>query len=252
MTTRIAPGFLTSAPVQHFAADRFPRHQPAPWFSVHLATGGWSPLQLISGLYTAHVTTFAAGQGVSWHTHRNEETFTWMLDGALAHEDTAGGRGELAPGDFQRMFAGHGIEHRELSVGSVATRFVQIVFLPDAAHGLVAPHYQQLRGADLPARRVGDATERTLLGGDSPMQQHCTARLTATAVDAGGQTTVSLPGPDEDLLLYVTDGVGRLGDSQPLAAYDVVIARPDAGPLAVAATTPLHFLSFYLRPFVPR
>lgn len=254
--TQIDPGFLQPVAFQHFPAATFPIHRPAPWFTVHLATGGWSSLRLVSGLFTAHMTTFAPRQGVSWHTHQHEETYTWMLDGVLRHADSAGGRGEIRPGELQRMFAGAGIEHEELSASDEPARFIQIVFIPEPQHAGVAPHYQQIGPGEIPVRQVGDATVRDLIGGASPMRQHCAGRLSAVDITAGGRTSLALPQDDEDLLAYVTDGAGvidggagRIG----LAQYDVVIARSDAPALHVTADTDaLRLLVFSLPRFVPR
>lgn len=254
--THIDPGFLQPVALQHFPASTFPSHQPAPWFTVHLATGGWSPLRLVSGLFTAHMTTFAPRRGVSWHTHQNEETYTWMLDGVLRHTDTAGGSGEIRPGELQRMFAGSGIAHEELSASDTPARFIQIVFIPEPQHAGVAPHYQQLGPDEIPTRQVGDATVRDLIGGASRMRQHCAGRLCAVDVAAGGATLLAPPHDSEDLLTYVTDGAGAIDGGAGhigLAQYDVFIARPDAPALTVMATTePLRLLAFYLPRFVPR
>ncbi|MCB0214847.1 MAG: hypothetical protein KDJ52_36245, partial [Anaerolineae bacterium] len=86
-------------------------------------------------------------------------------------------------------------------------------------------------------------------------QAHVEARLTSTIVPAGGQTTVELPQPGEDLFLYIVDGAGHIETStfrQEYGLYDVVLATPQAeAPVLTAAAKPLNFLSFYLRPFVP-
>jgi redox-sensitive bicupin YhaK (pirin superfamily) len=254
--TSIDPGFLQPVTLQHFPAATFPTHRPAPWFTVHLATGGWSPLHVVSGLFTAHMTTFAPRRGVSWHTHQNEETYTWMLDGMLRHSDSAGGSGEIRPGELQRMFAGAGIAHEELSASDEPARFIQIVFIPEPQHAGVAPHYQQLGPSEIPTRQAGAATVRELIGGASPMRQHCAGRLCAVDIATGGSATLAPAQADEDLLAYVTDGAGSLdGGERPIALgqYDVFIARPDAPALTVAAATePLRLLTFYLPRFVPR
>src|SRR4051812_33173747 len=52
--------------------------------------------------------------GAPDHPHRGFETVTYVLEGELEHEDSAGHRGELKPGDVQWMTAGGGIIHSEL------------------------------------------------------------------------------------------------------------------------------------------
>ena len=44
--------------------------------------------------------------GAPDHPHRGFETVTYVLDGEMEHEDSAGHRGALGPGDVQWMTAG--------------------------------------------------------------------------------------------------------------------------------------------------
>src|SRR6267378_3504915 len=52
--------------------------------------------------------------GAPDHPHRGFETITYMLEGEFEHEDSAGHRGVLRPGDVQWMTAGAGIVHSEM------------------------------------------------------------------------------------------------------------------------------------------
>ena len=47
-------------------------------------------------------------------THIEFETVTYMMHGEMEHEDSAGNKGKLTPGDVQWMTAGKGIIHSEL------------------------------------------------------------------------------------------------------------------------------------------
>lgn len=251
----ITPGFLQPWSFQHFPAAVFPSLHPVHWLRSHFAVGGYSPLARLSGMLTAHMTRIAPRNGFTWHPHRGLEIYTWMLEGTLHHEDTTGGQGDLQPGDLQRMFSGDWIEHQELNLTGEPVRVIQIWFAADPRHRGLAPHYQQVNREALPQRRVGAATTFSLIGDDSPMEQHMTGRLTATCLAAGGETTVEPPRAGEDLFLYVTDGAGQAGYNQQLARlgqYDVLLARADAQPITLAAppAQPLHYLSFYLPRFL--
>ena len=52
--------------------------------------------------------------GAPWHPHRGFETVTYLMHGEMEHEDSAGNKGKLTPGDVQWMTAGKGIIHSEL------------------------------------------------------------------------------------------------------------------------------------------
>ena len=54
------------------------------------------------------------GAGFPDHPHRGQETITYLLEGAVDHEDFAGNRGTIWPGDLQFMTAGRGIVHAEI------------------------------------------------------------------------------------------------------------------------------------------
>lgn len=247
------PRLVQRQAFQHFPASAFPLVQPIDWLTSHFAVGGWSPLQRLSGMLTAHMTRIAPHSGFTWHPHRGLEIFTWVLEGTLYHEDTTGGKGEIGPGELQRMFSGDYIEHMEMNYSDEPVRVIQIWYIADRWHQGLPPHYQQVGRAQLPARQLGDATIYSLIGDGSPMDQHMTGRLTATIVPAGGQASIEAPRPGEDLFLYVTDGHGQLADGPRLGQYDVILAAPDM-PLAglSAGDAPLHYLSFYLPPFLPR
>src|ERR1700754_3295828 len=55
----------------------------------------------------------APGTGFDTHPHRDMEIVTWVLQGQLAHQDSAGNSGVIYPGLAQRMSAGRGILHSE-------------------------------------------------------------------------------------------------------------------------------------------
>jgi len=57
--TVIHPQFLQPFPFQHFSAESFPTIHPIHWLHSHFAVGGWSPLQRLSGMLTAHTPALA-------------------------------------------------------------------------------------------------------------------------------------------------------------------------------------------------
>lgn len=80
--------------------------------------------------------------GFDTHPHRDMEIITWVLDGELTHQDSAGNHGIVYPGLAQRMSAGSGILHSEKNDSATEpVRFVQMWVIPDET-GL-SPSYQQ-------------------------------------------------------------------------------------------------------------
>src|SRR5260370_24660853 len=111
----LAPNFVETVPLQHFPAEAFPWIHPVHWLQSPFAVGGWSPLQRLSGMLTAHMTSIAPRNGFTWHPHRGLEIYTSVLEGTLHHEDDTGGQGDLPRGDIQRMFSDDYIEHHGLN-----------------------------------------------------------------------------------------------------------------------------------------
>lgn len=241
--------------LQFYRADTFPLIRPVHWLTSHFAVGGFSPLQRLSGMLTAHMTQIAPHNGFRWHPHRGLEIFTYVIDGELYHEDSTGGKGAITAGEVQRMFSGNFIQHQELNLTNEFTRVIQIWFVADVEHMGLPPHYEQTKLSSMATRSVGDATVRDIIGPNGATDAHVSARLTSSILPAGGTATIELPQPGEDLFLYFVDGNGRFQTStthQEIDIYDVVLATPQAETAVITASSdkPLNYLSFYLNPFM--
>jgi redox-sensitive bicupin YhaK (pirin superfamily) len=78
----------------------------------------------------------APGAGFDWHAHRGVHIASWVLSGALRHEDATGTTRLVRPGPLFVQSTGAGIRHREWNASETEElRFVQITILARADTG---------------------------------------------------------------------------------------------------------------------
>ncbi len=88
--------------------------------------------------------TVAAGEGFPMHSHKEMEIITYVLEGALEHQDSMGNRGVISEGEVQRMSAGSGARHSEFNPSKEApVHLFQIWIEPNRA--ALSPSYEQKR-----------------------------------------------------------------------------------------------------------
>ena len=170
------------------------------------------------------------GRGYDTHPHRGTEIVTWVVQGALTHEDSTGRRSDVPAGSVQRLSAGAGIRHCERNASSSQPlRFVQMWLRPDVAE--TEPTYAW----GTPSIRSGRWTD---VVGDSAsvgVGAHG-ARLRVARLAAADEVDLSVPALGH---LFVTtgsvdvEGLGRLhgGDSVRLIGESTRLAASAAAEL---------------------
>jgi len=144
-----------------------------------------------------------AGAGFGTHGHRDMEILSYVLEGALEHEDSTGGGGVIRPGDIQFMRAGTAVTHSEHNASPTEpVHFLQIWIVPDA--GGLAPRYDQ-QTFDAQAARERFVRLAAQGGEGGAIELHQDVSLWMTRLGAGDSRVQPLA-PGRHAWLHVARG----------------------------------------------
>ncbi|MCW2801619.1 MAG: pirin family protein [Aeromicrobium sp.] len=168
-------------------------------------------------LMVINTETLEPGAGYDSHRHADVEIVTWVLQGALQHEDSTGHHGTITPGTAQRLSAGTGVEHTERNASETDELvFVQMMLVSDHDGG---PSYAQ---ADLDPQ-PGQLTPA--------VEVEAPADLFVVRLGAGDSVTV--PAAVRSLV-HVTRGSIMLDDTTLTSGDEARLTDEDAYDLSAA------------------
>jgi redox-sensitive bicupin YhaK (pirin superfamily) len=184
------------------------------------------------------------GQGFGRHPHDNMEILSYVLEGALEHQDSMGTGAVMEAGDVQVMSAGTGVTHSEFNhSGQEEVHFLQIWMFPDARN--LTPRYDQKHFSSA-AKRDQLRLIASKSGKDGSLVVHQDIELFASILDKGNQLTAPLR-KDSGFWLQLIEGHLEVNGS-PLKAGDAVYGEGEKE-LSIRAQKESHFLLFDIGPF---
>ena len=196
---------------------------------------GFGPLRVINE------DRVQPGRGFGTHPHRDMEIISYVLDGALEHQDSMGNGSVIRPGDVQSMSAGSGVRHSEYNHSKdEGVHFLQIWIVPDQRGG--TPRYDQRhfpRQARLDRLRVVVSPD----GRDDSLAIKQDASMFAGILTEGARVEHVVP-EGRMAWVHVARGSLRVGDTL-LVAGDA-LATDDPGPLELTAQSEAEVLVFDL------
>jgi quercetin 2,3-dioxygenase len=168
------------------------------------------------------------------HPHRGFETVTYMLAGAMRHQDHVGNQGELIAGSVQWMTAGRGIVHSEMpqQKDGLMWGFQLWVNLP-ARDKMTAPRYQDIPPERIPEVSLAEGVQARVIAGEAggargPVEGIATEPLYLD-MRMAPHARVSLDVPrEQNAFAYVYDGRAGLGPASDGGGREL-----SAGQLAV-------------------
>ncbi len=181
----------------------------------------------------------APGAGFPMHPHRDMEIITYVLEGALEHEDSMGNGSAIRPGDGQRMSAGTGVRHSEANPSKTeSVHLLQIWIMPDRPGH--EPGYEQ---KEFPATEKQNKLRLLASpdGSDGSVTIHQDAKLYVSLLSSGKELKHSLAS-GRSAWLQVAKGAVEL-NGQKLNQGDGAAVRnePELGIKAAADSEILLF-----------
>jgi len=145
----------------------------------------------------------APGGGFDTHSHQDMEIISYVLEGAMEHQDSIGTGSVIRPGDVQRMTAGTGIAHSEFNHSRTEpVHFLQIWIVPERK-GL-APGYEQ-KTFPLEERHGKARLVASRDGRDGSLTVHQDIDLYTSVLEAGDEVAIALR-PERSAWVQVARG----------------------------------------------
>jgi len=161
-------------------------------------------------------------KGAPDHPHRGFETVSYILDGAIEHQDSQGNHGRIGPGDVQWMTAGSGVIHSELPSEEIRRKggrlhgFQLWVNLP-RRDKMMKPRYQELRAAEIPTATSADGKVTvTVIAGESlgtraTIDTRTPIMYLHVRLAAGASFTQAIP-ENYNAFAFIVGGTAEFGD----------------------------------------
>lgn len=198
--------------------------------------------QGFSSLRVINDDVIAAGGGFPTHPHRNMEILTYVVEGALEHEDSLGNGSVIRPGEIQRMTAGSGIRHSEYNHSKTEQlRLLQIWFTPDS--NSLAPGYEQATIAVKPGGGLELIAAPSGSDVGSGVSIHQDVRVYAALPLAGDELTLKCE-EGRAIWVQIIDGELRLDDMSIAAGDGLFADEPEKTILKAVSNS--HLLLFDL------
>lgn len=209
------------------------------------ALRNYDPFLLLDHISSNNPEDYIAG--FPSHPHRGFSTFTYIIDGHMAHRDSMGNTGDLGPGSAQWMKAASGVIHSEMpqQKDGLLRGFQLWINLP-AANKMDYPEYQEYSAAAFPVVETPDYRLKVLIGRFADASAPIVDSITNVSyfdvqIQPGKHFQHRLPDGNNNFL-YVFEGNGQL-DEQIVPLHSLVtLDRDDHSFDFVAGKTGARFV----------
>ncbi|PKU69718.1 pirin-like protein [Dendrobium catenatum] len=190
----------------------------------------------------------ATPAGFPDHPHRGFETVTYMLEGAIKHEDFEGHVGILRTGDLQWMTAGRGIVHSEMPLGSGISKGLQLWINLSSNNKMIEPKYQEMKREEIMTASTTDINVRVIAGEAMGVLSPVYTRTPTMYLDFTLMPSAHLRqpiNPTWNSFAYILQGEGIFGTekSDPIGPHNLLLlGHGDGIDVWNKAIRPLRFV----------
>ncbi|KAL2457018.1 Pirin-like protein [Abeliophyllum distichum] len=170
----------------------------------------------------------SAPAGFPDHPHRGFETVTYMLQGAVTHEDFEGHKGTIEAGDLQWMTAGRGIVHSEMPAAQGTQKGLQLWINLSSKYKMIEPRYQEITSKDI-TEAAKDGIKVRIIAGEalgikSPIYTRTPTMYLDFTLNPGAQIQQPIP-VSWNAFVYILEGEGIFGNSRslPITAHNLLL-----------------------------
>lgn len=184
------------------------------------------------------------------HPHRGFETVTFIMEGSLAHADSAKHQSVINAGGVQWMTAGSGIVHAEISPPEFLRdggplEILQLWVNLPARLKMSEPRYTGLQQESIPAIALPGGGELNLIAGEwgdesGPIETLTNVFMSTLKLPAGAHEQLPVA-PGRQVFLYVVNGDVEVG-GEPVQPHYLIEVDRDGECLDIEASSDARLL----------
>ncbi|TMU20374.1 pirin family protein [Halomonas sp. ATBC28] len=184
------------------------------------------------------------------HPHRGFETVTFILEGSLAHADSAKHQSVINAGGVQWMTAGSGIVHAEISPEEFLRdggplEILQLWINLPSRLKMSEPRYVGLQQESIPAIKLPGGGELNLISGEwqgnaGPIATLTGVFMSTLRLPTGSQEQLPVA-PGRQVFLYVVDGDVTVG-GEPVKPHHLIEVDRTGDSLDIEASSDARLL----------
>ncbi|XP_009621982.1 pirin-like protein At1g50590 isoform X2 [Nicotiana tabacum] len=176
------------------------------------------------------------------------ETVTYMLEGAVTHEDFEGHKGTIEAGDLQWMTAGRGIVHSEMPAADGTQKGLQLWINLSSTNKMIQPKYQEISSEEI-AEATKDGIRVRIIAGEALGKKSSIYTRTPTmyldfTLKPGAHLQQPIP-KSYNSFVYVLEGEGIFDSrTSPTSAHHLLLLSGSGDELEACnkSTKPLRFI----------